>query len=1257
MTLSTGKRASRKRYDPPSPSPPSPSQPTERRGTQSEQHVPPSQSASSKSRTTDHISGEADCSEDDYDSDCCSQGVPGTPGDEPSPVQVLPPIRPVKLLIPHSLVLWGIFLSTGKRALTEEQYTIVRSLISCALSSTSTHWRAPDMTANLIAPERNRSAMPCYTTITRRFRDDVLRFLAAPLVTVPVPVSLRANGARIVGPQNANYPTTQIAMILPSVYAKMDIGCTPIWESFQSNDVLDDIPIIRQRLRFYSPRHSVIFDSPPDFTGLHPTANIGDEISFQLYRKIAFDYSCLQYFTQGTGAEDIQAANPIFQGVIASIFLVRHVKRRPTEPSPAMDDDFDGFLENYFGFISFDESLTVRPPQRVRQSTAPGSSGAGPSSSGRRPSKRARRAQKDPSPGAGPHPLKPGDIVVSIRPTVPTLDAPNNAASKPSRFFIVHRFWAEEGEDSRHILLLNDKAPFASTPDEFQWKDHFLPLKEHRHNYLTAKVKSFQFISARHRTPGSLPQRTASTSGYLSNGKPYFIYRYLLFTDGFNMKYPSGITYEGVYIVPLNFPPQTRKSSSTARIITAAPAGVSPSAVIRALYDDIVTGSTSGFPCTTADGADIQLFLDMVGVFGDTLALNKAIDSASHRSVAPCHLCRSQGKIITTVGCKFAHEVSTDVFTASRRFFHRHQAVRDSNPKEASLQYLGFKKEITGDHFAVQGLHERLSQDNLDYPCDSAGVPLLPQKIDPFVGSLITPDHLISGLARNAINFAIFCLYPLEHRVTFQLILNKILDANSVTMSRALYDPKDGVLKALPMRHVFLLLIYVPLAYAICIRKCFVDEIPGPVLHAAEVLRTFQPVAALLSRPPHESVDLLLLQDTVRKYFAAIRKTCEFQTNTIREVGETRPAGKKKSAKSAHKSRRELTALAIRALDVPNVHRLYEYVFFVLPSITYPSFTRELPMEKLHSNVKLLIQRACSDTPHLYAMRNTTIDDWKSRLTLIRVPVSSTQIGTLKYAVNLLGGELQSRKVTPNYPFANLAVDVNTALTGAGYTPLSYCSHAVSIFPRKASHRDLWTTNEHHSTFYHFSQSDIRGLPSRLRKLLKTIARQRQPGANGVFSCDSISRIPFYGKDSHPICVGKFITVQCYNPYVLPFHRPYLRLVSSGALSGVSNPVSPMVCRISGLFMPVRTCHEKEVIMIVTPYLPAEENALQFQSQAFSFLHFKNYHAPSPVMSILRPDNSVRPAASFLLSAEYLPGAQSKQFIIDSSTGFPGRSG
>jgi len=245
--------------------------------------------------------------------------------------------------------------------------------------------------------------------------------------------------------------------------------------------------------------------------------------------------------------------------------------------------------------------------------------------------------------------VKPGDTIAQLRAVV-------NPSPRDFALFAVFRFWNEDsyrdchifcvpltlpggsdlyGHDfaSRHAVSLD---PAVSTPIvhiSIPRLDRPLPGKRGASSF--TPVSSSGFLRREESSPGVPGSNRALI--------PYFVYRFLLYADDFTMysdKHGSPVSGTGVYLVPLNLPVRLRTVPSSSRILALTPPGVSAEQVLSRIKNDLITGTVEGFDGRDPSGRKVRIFLDLVGLIGDTPGLNRLVDCRGHNALAHCHLCR-----------------------------------------------------------------------------------------------------------------------------------------------------------------------------------------------------------------------------------------------------------------------------------------------------------------------------------------------------------------------------------------------------------------------------------------------------------------------------------------------------------------------------------------------------------------------------------------------------------------------------------------
>ena len=143
-------------------------------------------------------------------------------------------------------------------------------------------------------------------------------------------------------------------------------------------------------------------------------------------------------------------------------------------------------------------------------------------------------------------------------------------------------------------------------------------------------------------------------SGRLEDGTRYFVYRVLLYTDGFNA-YRSRIgTKDGMYMIPLGIPLDLRTEAGCLHKICLAPPGISATDLMEVLIADIIEGMTKGVEVEDHLGK-ARLFIDVLCYIDDSPALASATGTKGHSADCPCHACvfrKDKARILAIVRSK-----------------------------------------------------------------------------------------------------------------------------------------------------------------------------------------------------------------------------------------------------------------------------------------------------------------------------------------------------------------------------------------------------------------------------------------------------------------------------------------------------------------------------------------------------------------------------------------------------------------------------
>ena len=140
--------------------------------------------------------------------------------------------------------------------------------------------------------------------------------------------------------------------------------------------------------------------------------------------------------------------------------------------------------------------------------------------------------------------------------------------------------------------------------------------------------------------------------GILSDGTRFLIYRFFLYSDGFNKHKSMSDTRSicGCYLMPVGFDLNYRKSSASARVLTLSQGNQDINDVLAHLVDDIVLGVTEGVEGIDPYGRQVRIFLDIISNVGDYPAASACGDLMGHTANAPCSVCAFGRRKGTTNG-------------------------------------------------------------------------------------------------------------------------------------------------------------------------------------------------------------------------------------------------------------------------------------------------------------------------------------------------------------------------------------------------------------------------------------------------------------------------------------------------------------------------------------------------------------------------------------------------------------------------------
>ncbi len=523
-----------------------------------------------------------------------------------------------------------------------------------------------------------------------------------------------------------------------------------------------------------------------------------------------------------------------------------------------------------------------------------------------------------------------------------------------------------------------------------------------------------------------------SSHGTLQSGERYFIYRFLLFWDGFEISSGKSASGEGFYMICLNLPPNARSSSSAVRIITQTPPGVKIDSVFKNIQNDIVKGMTIGFLDYDAYGNSIRIFLDLVGFIGDTPAINSALDVLGHTGGACCHLCKFFRHSHTIVGSRYAHSLSHGLSAYAHRGVFQHRAVRDSEAKTETCRLLGMSSSDPLKPLPLHDLRLAMISCQPHIPKTEAGAPLLSGHLDPYRSCLIGPDHLLTGHFRDCVNAAFRLLPTNEHRKSVEMYMIGFLADCKLPTQNRLFDMKKKSLFAMSMTDLYALSV---VAHHGFLRGCKAASLSVPRRPLSrtciDAIGTVQSCSLLICRLwdtdsiPRTNAELgsslTVLHEMTFAHLLRIQELCKMTDEEVLSL-ENSDTSRVRRAELVKKRRECL--IVIKAIDKPNIHRLHELVNCTIPMVGHVSRIGELVLEKAHQTLKRAIRLSNNKEVQIQSILSAVFNDWQGRLSMQVPSAMQSDQNAIRGCLRLLSGreaiQSLSGKITEHHEKAVL---------------------------------------------------------------------------------------------------------------------------------------------------------------------------------------------------------------------------------------------
>lgn len=1179
----------------------------------------------------------------------------------------------VTLRITNWRVLWGLLVTNGSLKMTKGQYQAMRII---ADSCRRMFQKSSEGAVDHDLPRQRIDILPHYNSLFKTHKPLLYDHLSVRGNKYMEKVDIRKAGARARQYSETGSPLVPVHTILPSEYAREDVACEPVFNLMRStslhannrsNDCIDTWPIISARPWFYGPRTYLTVDGSDCDSASHSFAEAGDILAIDVMGSRSFHEELKEKF--------VQCGNTI-KGEIIHIWTAHHEKRRADAeffsriPSTICERDTNIILQlQHSSYTSPSDAVSVNIPElpveqdevcheaadstcvpgitQRRKTVSPGMREA---LNLRKKAQQEYRRQMEQAWLGWSKPLvKPGDLITLIRPAHASNDS-------TSRILIVCRFWTEREERGRHVFWLRGPDFVQCTTDPAAPLSGFTPLGQSESN-LYRDVRSIR-LTARHSGKRG-PDRfdPISSHGFLESGERYFIYRFLLFWDGFEISVGKSASGEGVYLVCLNLPPFARSSASAVRILSLTPPGVKSEVIFQRIQDDIAQGQVEGVVDFDAYGNRTRIFLDLVGCIGDTPAINAALDVLGHTGSACCHLCRFVRKSNTRMGSRYTRNGFNGFSSSTGRGFYQHCGVRDSSAKEETCRLLGMTPTRPNDKLQLHTLRSAVLASRGSIPATRGGVPILYGDLDPYRACLIAPDHLLTGHFRDCVNTAFRLLPSKQHRVVTEQYMIGLLCECDLPIQNRLFDFEKKALFSMSMSELYSLSMIAHTGFLLSCR--FLSTLPAKVSdrckHSIEVMRSCADLIAHLWNPVrsmevHEdnSSFVTSIQNETNIHIDRVRELCTMEDSDLQALESTRTSRSRRAELSKEYRDR---AIAVKTIDKPNVHRLRELAFSTLPMVGFVSRVGELVLEKTHQTLKRAIKHSNNKDVQIQSVLSSIFGDWQARLSMQANSALKGDINHVRGCFRLLAGreavfQLEGRISSTH------EVMVQRALGPACCVPVLLTTQSKSVLsPRATMYQSLRWHLETNIEVVHGSNVPSTSNRAHVFHAFGNLCMLLGWDQSIQFG-DSVRSVYVNGATDLTFEVGHVLQVQCYQSTSLSSHYPIVaqRKASISARQNAGD-VGVLCWGILALFKRKDETANTECWAAVNPCLPE----VQMESIGGITIERRRFTYGNTI-SFLTIDSEIRRAALIPLCSTECK-ASSMKAGIDHSQGCNPSSG
>jgi len=585
----------------------------------------------------------------------------------------------------------------------------------------------------------------------------------------------------------------------------------------------------------------------------------------------------------------------------------------------------------------------------------------------------------------------PGDVCAILRPHASTNDT-------SICVLIASHIWREDGRMGERIVWI-DRQQLRSTLRSVLNSLNSHPLSDNTQLFQLVKNVDNREKLARHLSSipidiplkafASIPQlplfqsnhtprysgRTASecprvqNQGVMSDGTPYLVYRFILYTDGFKQKksLSDRRSVNGCYMLPVGLPHRTKSSCLCVRTLSLGAYGQNPNDIMKHIIPDIIEGSTKGYTCIDAHGRKVRLFLDLIAAFGDFPALTSQGDLSGHSADAHCSFCgvvkRKGGTCAPICNTVTRHSRRPSLM----RFDEAMSNIRDGEVPQSVRKHLGTScstEEEATNRFAIS-IANALRQIKANQEDSDTGIFSAGYTFDSYLSAHVAPDHMFKNLISNVLTVCFNYATDDERTLWDVQICTEIARHNLPTIDTLLKKDKHG--KYIGINNISTSDLFCALPFAAHLFSLH-SERYGDLVHPFHLPQQLQDIISLSYWWPksttstEEEVSYVIGEKGSKplQYWNDIQDKCDRYITSIGHYYE-------KGGKDAG------------ILDKPNAHRLLEFAYCTLPTFGHTLNVVELVLEQAHRLFKEWLEKNTNHNAHLSAVDIAIGKDWMTR--------------------------------------------------------------------------------------------------------------------------------------------------------------------------------------------------------------------------------------------------------------------------------------